>query len=49
MNRKEWKNEWANKKYGMSYDALCNDRKRIVDQMFLLFEMENEEKTKGCR
>lgn len=48
-NRKKWKDEFAQSKYGSSYDALCSDRKRIVDQMFLLMEMEKADKTKGCR
>jgi hypothetical protein len=46
-NRKAEKNELANKKYGKSYDSLCSDRKRIIDQLFILNEMEKQ--NKGCK
>lgn len=48
-NRKEWKNLKAQDKYGSSYEALCGDRKRVIDQMFILHELELEEKKTGCR
>jgi hypothetical protein len=51
--RKKWKDERAQRKYGMSYASLCSDRKRIIDQLYLLFKMDEEEKLnskkKGCR
>jgi hypothetical protein len=43
-DRKAWKNEFAQKKYGQSYDSLCHDRKEIIDQMWLLKTMEEEDK-----
>ena len=48
-DRKKWKDLKAHERYGSSYDALCSDRKKIVDQLWLLSEMDKEEKTKGCR
>ena len=51
-DRKKWKDEWAQKKYGSSYASLCSDRKKIVDQMYILFQMDEAEKKnnkKGCR
>jgi hypothetical protein len=47
--RKKWKNEKAQERYGSSYDSLCSDRKKIIDQLWILNEMDREEKTKGCR
>lgn len=52
QDRKKWKDEKAQNRYGKSYAALCSDRKRIVDQLYLLFQMDEEEKNnpkKGCR
>jgi hypothetical protein len=51
MDRKKWKDEYAQNHYGMSYDALCCDRKRVVDQIFLCMQMDKEEKNSkgGCR
>jgi hypothetical protein len=51
--RIKWKDNHAQKHYGMSYAALCCDRKRVVDQMFICFQMDEEEKInskkRGCR
>jgi hypothetical protein len=51
MDRKKWKDEFAQKRYGQSYVSLCSERKRIVDQTWILIEMERSEKLnkKGCR
>jgi hypothetical protein len=53
MDRKKWKDARAQNSYGMSYDALCNDRKRIIDQMYVLYQMEEDDKInskkRGCR
>lgn len=52
-DRLKWKDNWANGHYGMSYAALCCDRKRVVDQMYLCFQMDEDEKKnskkRGCR
>jgi hypothetical protein len=52
-SRKKWKDNYAQNHYSMSYDALCCDRKRVVDQMYLCMEMDKEEKEnskkRGCR
>jgi len=48
LKRKAWKNCCAIKKYDKPYLELCSDRRRIIDQMFLLHEMEGQQK-KGCR
>jgi hypothetical protein len=47
--RKKWKDERSQRKYGMSYASLCCDRKRVIDQLYLLDVMDKEEKAKGCR
>ena len=49
--RKIKKDELANINYSKTYDSLCSDRKKIVDQMYTLWEMREEEKLnkKGCR
>jgi hypothetical protein len=48
-----WKNNRANQSYGKDYLMLCSDRKRIIDQLYLLMKMEEEEKKnskkRGCR
>jgi len=38
------KDELANSKYGMSYTALCSERKKIIDQVYLCIQMDEEEK-----
>lgn len=50
-NRKKWKEARAQSSYGMSYDALCSDRKHVLDQIYTLLKMENDEKLKkrGCK
>jgi hypothetical protein len=49
-NRKRWKEARAQSSYGMSYDALCCDRKHVIDQIYTLLKTEQEEKNKkGCR
>lgn len=50
-SRKKWKDEWAQSHYSTSYDALCSDRKRIVDQMYVVTQMIEDDKKnpKGCR
>jgi len=47
--RKKFKEEWSMRRYGQSYISLCSDKKRIVDQMYLLKKMEEKEKSKGCK
>jgi len=50
--RKKWKDARAQSSYGMSYAALCCDRKRIIDQVYTLLKMEEDEKKnpkRGCR
>lgn len=50
--RKKWKDARAQSRYGMSYASLCSDRKRIIDQLYQLFLMDEDEKKnpkKGCR
>jgi hypothetical protein len=52
IERKKWKDERTQRKYGMSYASLCSDRKRIIDQLYQLYLMDKEEKAnprKGCR
>lgn len=52
MDRKKWKDEFSQKRYGQSYVSLCSDRKRIIDQTWTLIQMEEDEKKnkgKGCR
>jgi len=52
-DRKKWKDNYSNAHYSMSYAALCSDRKRVVDQMYLCMEMDKEEKAnskkRGCK
>ena len=51
-NRKKWKEARAQSSYGMSYEALCSDRKHVLDQIYTLLKMEADEKKnpkKGCR
>jgi hypothetical protein len=48
-NRIKWKDEQAQKRYNSSYVSLCSDRKKIIDQLWILNEMEKEDKNRGCR
>jgi hypothetical protein len=50
-DRKKWKAARAQKQYGQSYDSLCSDRKHIIDQLYLVEKMIEDEKNnpKGCR
>lgn len=50
--RKKWKEARAQNSYGMSYEALCSDRKHVIDQIYTLLKMEHDEKLnpkKGCK
>jgi len=48
--RKKWKNNRAMKQYGQSYDSLCSDRKHIIDQLYLVEKMmEDEKNNHKCR
>lgn len=49
--RLKWKDNYAQGHYSMSYAALCCDRKKIVDQMYQVMQMIEDEKKnpKGCR
>jgi hypothetical protein len=52
QERMEWKNKRAQDSYGKSYVALCADRKKIIDQLYELIKLEEEEKhnpKRGCR
>ena len=49
-NRKKWKEARAQNSYGMSYDALCSDRKKVINQIYIVLKAENDAKTKrGCK
>lgn len=47
--RIEWKNEQAKKHYGKSYIALCADRKRVIDQIYEIIELEKQNSKLNCR
>ena len=52
MERIEWKNQRAMSSYNKSYASLCSERKKIIDQLYELTIIEEEEKKnprKGCR
>ena len=43
-DREKWKEEFSHKRYGQSYASLCSDRKRCVDQMWSMTQLEEKEK-----
>ena len=50
--RLEWKNQRAQGSYGKTYASLCSTRKRIIDQLYELTKLEEEERLhpkKGCK
>ena len=50
--RIKWKDNYSNGHYGVSYATLCCDRKKIIDQLYEVMKMIEEDKKnpkKGCR
>ena len=46
QDRMKWKDEFSQKTYGKSYISLCSDRKRIVDQIYILTKTDVSRKCK---